>query len=138
MKRVLIPLVVVAALAVVLPAAPQARAIAAQPPQDPVRLEPDRYRVEFENERVRVLRVRQAPHEKGAVHAHPASVVVFLTDVHARFTLPDGSTQEVSAKAGETRWAGPVVHQIENLADAPFEVLHIEIKEDVSSPGAGR
>ena len=96
--------------------------------QDPVKLEPSHYKVEFENDQVRVLRITQDPHEKGVMHSHSASVIVFLTDMHARFTYPDGKTEEVRARAGQTRWAGPVTHQVENLADTPSEVLHIEVR----------
>ena len=40
--------------------------------QDPVRVDPEHYRVELENEKVRVLRVRYGPHEKSVMHGHPA------------------------------------------------------------------
>ena len=33
--------------------------------------------VELENERVRVLRIKYGPHEKSAMHDHPASVGIF-------------------------------------------------------------
>jgi hypothetical protein len=38
-------------------------------------------KVEIENQWVRVLRVMQAPHDKSPMHEHPASVVVYLTDL---------------------------------------------------------
>jgi len=40
--------------------------------------------VEIENASVRVLRVKQGPHEKAAGHQHPASVAVYLTNVRHR------------------------------------------------------
>ena len=97
--------------------------------QDPVTVEPEHYKVEFENDQVRVIRITYAPGEKSVMHEHPASVVVFLTDAHVRFTLPDGKTEEVTAKAGTTEWAAGGQHQPENLGVGPLEVILIELKE---------
>ena len=38
---------------------------------DPVALDPDKFEVRFENERVRVLEVRMVPGTKHAMHWHP-------------------------------------------------------------------
>src|SRR5258708_34024150 len=83
--------------------------------QDPVSADPKHYKVEFENDQVRVLRVTYGPHEKGAVHDRAAGVAVFLTGSHSKVTEGDKS-RERKAKAGTTRWldAGNDV-QIENL-----------------------
>ena len=68
---------------------------------DPVVVDSKYYKVELENERVRVLRIKYGPHEKSAMHSHPALIAVFVTDGHSRFTYPDGKTEEVKAKAGQ-------------------------------------
>src|SRR5215471_8460819 len=39
-------------------------------------------KVEIDNPWVRVIRITQAPHEKSERHARPASVSVYLTDLH--------------------------------------------------------
>jgi hypothetical protein len=39
---------------------------------DPVRVDPKHYKVEFENEKVRVLRIKYGSHEKSVMHGHPA------------------------------------------------------------------
>ena len=41
---------------------------------DPVSVDSKHYKVEFENERVRVLRIKYGPHEKSSMHSHPPSV----------------------------------------------------------------
>jgi quercetin dioxygenase-like cupin family protein len=64
-----------------------------QPGKDPVKVDPKHYKVEFEDEKVRVLRIKYGPHEKSVMHGHPASVSVFLTDAKARFTYPDGKKE---------------------------------------------
>ena len=67
-------------------AAPKTKRAAA----DPVNVDSKHYKVEFENDRVRVLRVNYAAHEKSVMHGHPASVAVFLTSNLVKFYLPDG------------------------------------------------
>ena len=96
--------------------------------QDPVKVDPQHYKVESENSQVRVLRIHYGPHEKSVMHEHPAGVAVFLTDQHGKFTFPDGKTQDVSAKAGETRWIPGGKHLPESLSDKPFDLILVELK----------
>lgn len=96
--------------------------------QDAVKVDSKHYKVEFENDQVRVLRVTYGPHEKSAMHGHPANVAVFLTDGQARFTLPDGKTQDAPVKAGAVQWDGGGKHLPENTGDKPFELIVVELK----------
>lgn len=96
--------------------------------QDAVKVDSKHYKVEFENDQVRVVRVTYGPHEKSAMHAHPANVAVFLTDGRAKFTLPDGKTQEVPIKAGAVQWDGGGKHLPENIGDKAFELVVVELK----------
>jgi quercetin dioxygenase-like cupin family protein len=95
---------------------------------DAVKADAKRYKVEFENAQARVLRVNVGPHEKSPMHGHPANVVIFLTDGHVKFTLPDGKTEEARAKAGQILWSEQVKHAGENLGDKPVEVVVVELK----------
>ena len=67
--------------------------------QDPVKVDSKHYKVEFENDQVRVLRIHYGPHEKSVMHAHPNAVAVFLADQRAKFTLPDGKSVERDGRA---------------------------------------
>lgn len=96
--------------------------------QDAVKVDPKHYKVEQENDQVRVLRVHYGPHEKSVMHAHPASVAVFLTDGDSKFTLPDGKTIESHFKSGQIQWEAAGKHQPENTSDKPFDVIVIELK----------
>ena len=96
--------------------------------QDPVSVDAQHYTIELENEAVRVLRIGYGPRERSEMHSHPDSVAVFLTDVNARFTFPDGTTEDISGSAGEVVWLPTVTHLPENLGDRPFEVIQIELK----------
>jgi quercetin dioxygenase-like cupin family protein len=103
---------------------------AAQPSQnDPTQVDSKHYKVEVENEQVRVLRGKYGPHEKSEMHAHPALIGVMLTDGHIRMSYPDGRTEEIVAKAGDVLNMPATVHQPENLTDQPFEVVLIELKK---------
>ena len=96
--------------------------------QDAVKVDPKHYKVEFENDHVRVLRITYGPQEKSVMHAHPDAVAVFLTDAQARFTLPDGKTQDTPTKAGTTIWTPGGQHLPENTGAKPFELILVEMK----------
>ncbi len=95
---------------------------------DPVKVDPKHYKVDFENDKVRVLRIRYGPREKSAMHGHPEGVIVFLTDCDGKFTYPDGKTEPIQAKAGETVWSDQTEHLPENVSNEPLEVLLVELK----------
>ena len=96
--------------------------------QDAVKADPKHYKVEFENARVRVLRVHYGPKEKSVWHRHPAGVVIAVTDTHAKFNLPGGKSQESNLKAGETQATPAGRHLPENMSDSDFEVILVELK----------
>jgi hypothetical protein len=99
-----------------------------KPATDAVKADPKHYKVEMENEKVRVLRIRYGPNEKSEMHTHPPSVAIFLTDQHSRHTLPDGNSEEMRSKAGEVRFMDAWEHNPENLSDRPFELIVVELK----------
>lgn len=96
--------------------------------QDPVKVDAKHYKVEFENDQVRVLRIRYGPHEKSVMHEHPDGVAVFLTEQKGKFTLADGKTVERDWKTGEARWIPAEKHLPENLSDKPLELVLVELK----------
>ena len=46
--------------------------------QDPAKVDSNHYKVVFENDDVRVLRITYGPGEKSVMHYHPDAVAVFL------------------------------------------------------------
>ena len=96
---------------------------------DPVKVDSKHYKVEFENESVRVLRITYGPGEKSVMHYHPGSVAVFLTDGKTRMTTPDGKPEETAAKAGTVNWAPAGSHLPQNVGDKRFEVVVVEVKK---------
>lgn len=105
--------------------------------QDPTKIEPKHYKLDFENERVQVVSVHYGPHEKSALHDHPGGVVVSLTDAHLRFTDENGKVREVYAKAGESRWYAPFKHRVENLGDTSYDAVYIGVKGKLATTSAG-
>lgn len=96
--------------------------------QDAVAVDPAHYKVEFENDQVRVLRISYGPHEKSVMHFHPEGVAVFLDDLTGRFTMPGGETADIEVTAGDFMWSDAETHQPENLGDEPFELIQVEFK----------
>lgn len=96
---------------------------------DATKSDADHHKVESENEHVRVVRYKIAPHEKTTMHSHPMNQQVMLTDHNLKVTTPDGKTTEVHGKAGQTAWRGPATHMVENIGDQPVEGLLIEPKK---------
>jgi quercetin dioxygenase-like cupin family protein len=104
--------------------------------QDPVKVDSKHYTVEFENARVRVLRVKYGSHEKSVMHWHPAGIAIFQTDANVRFTFPNGKTEDRPGKAGNAIWTAAGRHLPENLGDEPFEVILVELKSGRKKPKA--
>lgn len=104
--------------------------------QDPVKVDPKHYKVEFENSEVRVLRVHYGPHEKSVMHHHPDSVITCVTDMHAKFTMPDGTSLQQDKKAGETMFTPAGNHLPENTSDVPMEGILVELKHPAAAKPA--
>lgn len=96
--------------------------------QDAAKVDPKHYKVEFENDQVRVLRITYGPGEKSVMHEHPDAVAIFLTDVDGKFTFPDGTTQDNKSTPGTTLWTPAGKHLPENMGDQPFQLILVEMK----------
>lgn len=96
--------------------------------QDLVTIAPKNAKVEYEDARVRVVRLRMAPHDSTPMQDRPSRVVIGLTASTARLTSPDGSTHTVKVPAGNVGWGGPTRRSVENL-DTSMENVIVEIKD---------
>jgi quercetin dioxygenase-like cupin family protein len=96
--------------------------------QDPTVVDAKHYKVMFENDQVRVLKITYGPKEKSVMHEHPNGVAVFITDGQIKFGLPDGKSQDAAVKAGQAMFAPAGKHLPENVGDKPFEVVLVELK----------
>src|SRR5260370_12512313 len=96
--------------------------------QDPVKVDPAHYKVEFENAHARVLRITYGPGERSAMHGHPTPLGVHLTDGHARFTFPNGKTEQLRFKAGAAPADPPAAHLPEHDRDQPSRFALLTLK----------
>jgi hypothetical protein len=92
-----------------------------RPPMPTTKLDPTiadskHYKVELENDQVRVLRVHYGAHESGSKHEHILNrVVVYVTD-------------QANGKAREVHVSGAMTHSEENSLDQPVERIAVELK----------
>src|SRR5260370_35860511 len=105
--------------------------------KDPVKVDAKHYKVEFQNKRVRILRIKYGPHEKSVMHSHPDSVAIFQSDGRVKFTYPNGKSEERDMKAGQAVFTPAVRHLPENLTDNNMQVILVELKT-VRTPAAKR
>ena len=93
--------------------------------------DPEHYRLEFENEYVRVIRCRIPGHDKVKMHNHPfGSVIIFMTDQNLHQTLENGTTEEAHNKAGHVLWGNgsQTQHMGVNVTDQLYEYIRVDIK----------
>jgi quercetin dioxygenase-like cupin family protein len=102
--------------------------------QDATKVDSKHYKVEFENSRVRIIRVHYGPHEKSVMHSHPDAVAIFQQDGRVKFTFPNGKTEERDMKAGQALFTPAVRHLPENLTDNDMEVILVEMKTRKRKP----
>ena len=96
---------------------------------DPLKVDPKHYKLEFENDQVRVFRVKFGPHESAPLHEHQLNrIMVYLTDAKVRVTSADGKVDLTPHKAGDILQGGAAKHSEENTGDQPVEVLVTELK----------
>jgi hypothetical protein len=83
---------------------------------DPTVVDQRHYKVVFENDHVRVLRVHYDPRESGPQHQHMLNrVVVYLND-------------QPGANADDVRVSGPATHIEQNASDQAADRIAIELK----------
>jgi hypothetical protein len=100
--------------------------------QDPIATDGDKYKILFENERVRVLEYRDQPGDKTQQHRHPPFVLYTLGPFKRTLTLPDGKVLTREFKAGEVLWSDAQTHIGANIGDTPTHVIVVELKEDAA------
>lgn len=106
--------------------------------QDPSQALPQAYKLQFQNDWVKITRVHYAPKVKLPSHQHTqtASAYVYLNDsgpvVFKHIGLDYGAITRPPTKAGSFRLYRAVkeMHEVENLSDLPSDFLRVEFKTE--------
>jgi hypothetical protein len=104
--------------------------------QDPLKVAPQAYKLQFENEWVKVVRVHYGPREKVVNHDHTltSSAYVYLNESGPVVFKHTGSVAitRQPTKAGGFRVfrSFPETHEVENLSDLPSDFLRVEFKTE--------
>ena len=100
--------------------------------QDAARVQPQSYRVAFENDQLRVLDYNSRPGMGvcgNGMHSHPAHLTVVVSGGSVRITTPDGKTVEQhDVPAGVVFWSEAETHSVENISGSNVRSLIIELK----------
>ncbi len=102
----------------------------AENPAPSFQADPDVYKVIFEDANFRVIAATWKKGSSDKPHSHPVPFIVYaLDDCTIRVHNPDGSTRELTPKAG-TAFAGPltVSHSAENTGTTDCHALFVERK----------
>lgn len=103
---------------------------------DPACTDPDKYRVVFENEHVRVLDYTDRPGDRTSLHAHPDSVMYTLSSFRRRLYGANGESRDVDIESGTTGWLPAQRHAGHNIGDSETRVIFVELKGRAASATA--
>jgi quercetin dioxygenase-like cupin family protein len=113
--------------------------------QDATVAAPKNYKIEFENDLVRVVRVIYGPHEKSPMHTHrgdPAVIVVLKGGAQMHSVNEDGTkTEGRIEQTGAVRFVPSrpaFMHSSENATDFPLETIRVELKTPTCTDKAPR
>ena len=101
----------------------------AQVSLDPIQVDPQHFKVEYEDAHIRVLRFHLLPGEKSPMHDQAAGSRVTLTNAKVRLTFEDGTLQEAVSIAGAASHMDAMRHAVENIGDTIFETVSTEFKD---------
>ena len=96
--------------------------------RDALRVDPQHYRIEFENDKMRVLRLTLKSSETVPLHDDKDALAVCLNECHVRFTSPNGRSEDIHIEPGAARWIFGDTRSEKNLGTKPVQMLFIEMK----------
>jgi hypothetical protein len=101
--------------------------------KDALEADPKHYKLELENDRMRVLRLTLKADEVASVHDDRDALFVCIAAgsdkaCHLRLTRPGGRGQDIHMQAGESRWIYADTRSEKNVGPQLLEMLVIEPK----------
>jgi hypothetical protein len=99
--------------------------------QDALKMQPQNFRIAFENDKLRVLDYRSRPGMGvcgSGMHSHPAHLTVVLTPGKVRVKTPDGKVGTDENKEPVVFWSEAETHEVENISGRDMRAYLIELK----------
>lgn len=96
--------------------------------QDLVTVAPELAKVEYEDARVRVVRLHIPENAVVPMHDRPRRVVVSLSPNEVRLTRADGTVSLTRTATGTFAWSEPAVRSVQNLG-GPVDNVVVELKQ---------
>tara|TARA_Y100000590_G_C15663476_1_gene993595 strand:- start:996 stop:1700 length:705 start_codon:yes stop_codon:yes gene_type:complete len=95
---------------------------------------PNHYELEFENEYLRIIRVKYSPGETSAMHSHEPTVGVTLTGGQGIFTdLEGNSVSRPENFPGDVLVDDGTPHSVTSISKSDEELIFIEVKKKYKS-----
>lgn len=96
----------------------------------PLNADPEHTKMEFENDQVRVFRVKYPARATIPMHEHlNARTVTYITPTDANTWDEAGAMSHSAHEAGDVSWStSSVRHHAKSLSDGPFEAVIVELK----------
>jgi len=96
---------------------------------DPTEVAPDMYKLQYENDRVRVLQVIFKPGQSIPEHSHPDHFVYVVEGGNLKITKSDGTVTDAVLKVGDIVWINAEAHSAVNTGSTVVRLLVTELKE---------
>lgn len=90
--------------------------------------DPDKYKLVFENEKVRVYDYLDHPGDKTQLHHHDAFILYALSPFKRKLHFEDGKSVIREFQGGEVLWSEAQNHIGENIGQTDTHVMIVELK----------
>lgn len=94
----------------------------------PIITDPDKYKLVFENNRVRVYDYKDKPGDKTKLHHHDAFILYALSPFKRKLHFDNGKSVVREFRGGEVIWSEAQNHIGENIGETDTQVLIVELK----------
>ncbi len=96
--------------------------------QDPAKVDPGHYKALIDNAAVRVLKINFALGEKSPMHSHPDAMLIPFDSAKARFTMPDGKTEDRDITKEVALYTPAFTHSPANVGSTKIDGILVEFK----------
>jgi len=98
--------------------------------RDPRVVDPAHFKVEIDNNQVRVLRLHLGRGEKTPLYEERLErLLVPLTEARLKTGTASGAVETTEYRPGEVQWLMPGTQNDENAGEAPYEAILVEFKK---------